>query len=353
MRHWARAALNGVVISCIACGGRYSTDLIAPGTSQSPAGPALGSSASGECTGELVLGRCLLTLATDQPVPASIAVDAKAVYWTSYGATGGVSKVPLNGGAVTTLTSSGAGPWGIAVNATRVFWTTLDPGAVMSMPIEGGTPVAHVTGLAAPRELTLSPDSVFWAASDPVTETGSVHSAPLLGTGTAVEYEFGPPGPWDVAVDATNLYWTDSEMGLVGRRSIGGSAVAILTDDGQAPKSLVVDEAAVYWLSTAPAGIWKVPIGGGPTVELIALGDGAVPAGIAIDDAMLYWFEAGTNQLREIAKSGGEPTTLYAGAAPTGAASLSVPSFDAVAVDDTSAYWLNGPAGTVLKLTPK
>ena len=78
-----------------------------------------------------------------------------------------------------------------------------------------------------------------------------------------------------------------------------------------------------------------------------------MPAGIAIGDTNLYRFEAGTNQLREIAKSGGEPTTLYTGAAPTDAASLSVPSLDAVAVDGTSVYWLNGPAGTVLQLTPK
>ena len=116
--------------------------------------------------------------------------------------------------------------------------------------------------LFAPRELTLNVDSLFWAASDPVTGTGSVFSASLVGPSTALDYEFGAPGPWDVAVDATNLYWTDSEAGFVQQRSIDGSASAMLTYDGDGPKSLVVDEAYVYWLSTAPAGIWKVPIGG-------------------------------------------------------------------------------------------
>jgi hypothetical protein len=68
------------------------------------------------------------TLALVQGDPTSIAVDATHVYWAAASFSpsqplGGVTKVPIEGGTVTTL-MSGQRAIAVAVDATSVYWAT-------------------------------------------------------------------------------------------------------------------------------------------------------------------------------------------------------------------------------------
>ena len=99
---------------------------------------ASGCSSSGsDSTGTCVAGRCLVTLASAQPPPSFIAVDATSVYWGSVGAygSGTVVKCAIDGceGSPTTLASVQGFPGGIAVDATSVYWTNQTDATVMKL----------------------------------------------------------------------------------------------------------------------------------------------------------------------------------------------------------------------------
>ena len=69
-------------------------------------------------------GRCLITLASTQWFPSSIAVDGESVYWTNVaeGNQGTVMKVSLTGAAITTIAMGLSEPQGIAIGPTKVYW---------------------------------------------------------------------------------------------------------------------------------------------------------------------------------------------------------------------------------------
>jgi hypothetical protein len=60
-------------------------------------------------------------------------VDTTSVYWTSYGSSGTVMKVPTGGGTPITLASGQSGACGIAADATSVYWTNYDGSTVMKL----------------------------------------------------------------------------------------------------------------------------------------------------------------------------------------------------------------------------
>ena len=76
-----------------------------------------------------------MTLASAQPGPQHIAVDATNVYWTNIGSvddTGSVMTVAKDGGTPMALATAQRGPFGIAVDGANVYWT--DVSRVMKVP---------------------------------------------------------------------------------------------------------------------------------------------------------------------------------------------------------------------------
>jgi hypothetical protein len=229
---------------------------VSPSGGDAPQGLVLGCAKTG-CNGQYT------TLATGQTSVWGVAADDVNVYWTNQsggpGASVGVFKAPVGGGAAVTLSAAGAANQIIA-SGGRVFYTGATsaapgPEGLLSVSVEGGTPTVLVE-------------------SDP-------------DAGASV---------FTFAVDCDNVYFQGSNG--VGKVAIaGGTPTTLAARPGGAGLQMAVDAANVYFVDDQ--GIESVPIGGGAVTTLAA---GVSANGIAVDANNVYWTSGGDGTVMKLAK---------------------------------------------------
>ena len=139
-----------------------------------------------------IAGGAPTTLASGQDAPQDLVVDGSYVYWTnipgpclagscgsSLPDTGTVMRVPVGGGTPSTIASQQPGPSGIAVDATSVYWTNNPGGTVVAAPLGGGASSTLATGQGMPSHILADATGIYWT-----NETGGGDAAASLWGGS-------------------------------------------------------------------------------------------------------------------------------------------------------------------------
>ena len=203
------------------------------------------------------------------------------------------------------------------------------------------TPVTLTSELNLPIRVAVDSTNIYWTENN---SSGTVKKVSISG-GTVTTLASGLNNPAGIAIDSTNVYWTEeNSSGTVKKVSISGGTITTLASGLNDPADIAVDSTNVYWTENNSSGtVKKVSISGG-TVTTLASAQ-SYPYGIAIDSTSVYWaeFSSGTSgTVKKVSISGGTVTTLASG--------LSSP--DNIAVDSTNVYWTEfTTSGTVKKVS--
>jgi hypothetical protein len=293
-------------------------------------------------------------LVADPNPSQGIAIDATNLYWAD--THGGVHKVSLGGGTPSMLATVGmagfmAG-YGVAVLGSTLYVTD-NYQTVWSVPTAGGAPNSIATiaimsgGVSA---IAVDANNVYFSTWFGYGVGGNrVFQAPRGGGGpnvmlaSAIQYPssavVSAQQPFNVAVQGGFVYWTSAggadDAGSVMRVQVGGGTPQTLAMAQAYPWAIAVDATNVYWtnLGTSAHGfadgaVMRVPLAGGSSPTPLASGLGE-PSAIAVDATDVYFGE-GATILR---------VPITGGSGPTVVASEPGPAIVSMAVDATSIYW--------------
>jgi hypothetical protein len=276
-----------------------------------------------------------------------IAVDTQNVYFTDpfqsviwRCAVGGCGDQP----SPVVFTGAGATPQAITTRGGELYWLEYSAnGALASCPGSGYNALRN--GLVSPVSYGLSlatdANAIYWVENGTGNVSKCVNGMPCpqtLVTGRSLTPSFGG----GIAVDASNVYWSDTE-GIL-KCAIGGcSGTPSSVVAGANASWMVMHGANVYWADDVQHKIFKCAIDGcggadGGSPVTLAFQAGAFPQGMVVDDDNVYWTDMNTNQVLRCAVNG-------CNNAPTVMASVDPDRRPCrIAMDDAHIYWATCPA---------
>ena len=232
----------------------------------------------------------------------------------------------------------------------------------------GGRCVVTLAGSEDNGALAVDASFVYWRSGNAILKV-SVQGGVAASVATSLQ---GPPG--DLALDATNVYWTIPATDTVMKTPLGGGPGTVLASKlGTLLKGIAVDATSVYFATQNAQlidTIFAVPVAGGPAKAVVTTQAHILE--VAADPLHLYWsqtFGTSDGSINFTAAKGGTTaavtglrdlrsfavgsevvswaTTETIVAAPTGGGSLTVlaaTSFPtALAVGKSDVYWADLP----------
>jgi hypothetical protein len=272
----------------------------------------------GACTS----GACPVTTYASGGNLLSLAVDPTFVYWADDSTAGAIFKKPISAGSVSTVYATNAALF-IAVDPTRIVWmntlqldsrllsggtvSALDPQVPVSFALAGGivyfsTNDARLWRVpsdasANATQITSGSFAAFWIAVDATnvyySDTGGniFYVSETATNVVATKLAMGV-GAVALAIDTSNVYYSTSNNTIVAQAK-GSSTSTVLAKAQQGPGPIATDGTSVYW-GNADGSINRVPVGGGVVVPLVrpSTVDGGVkgsPFQIVVDSMNVYW----------------------------------------------------------------
>jgi hypothetical protein len=267
----------------------------------------------------------------------NIAVGPSNVYWTDAGSGGFIYSTPLTGGGSGVAGAFGGdcGVMGLTIDATTIYGITrtgscssLTTGAIKSVPMAGGsvTTVAASAGGGYPTQswhcMAVDSTNLYFTNFD-IEYVFKVPKAGGSVTNLTPSPQTDPGVPMAIVVSGSNLFWNTQTGGVMQMPTSGGGITSLPT--GTTGSSIAVDGSYVYYISGG--ALKRLPLTGSTPVTLVA--SGAVGP-LVIDTNNVYYL--GSSTVMMVAKTGGSTTTVASGQS----------SMKDIGVDGTSVYWTAG-----------
>ena len=153
----------------------------------------------------------------------------------------GTNRVPLDGGPPVNLATGGnaGAPYQEVIDSESIYWA--DGNDIVSVPLDGGTVRTIASGLAQPQHVAVDDTAVYWVTygnSASVQKTALGGGGPIVTLASALSY----PG-W-LAVDDTNVYVT-TDLAIIRIPKNGGALTTLVSNESGF--EIAVDATSVYW----------------------------------------------------------------------------------------------------------
>lgn len=233
-----------------------------------------------------------------------------------------VALLALTGG----LAAGFAGCGGSGTSSTTTSGSTTSTGSDATSTTSTST---TTTGTGAGGATTSSASSS--------STGGSGGEAPCAGCTAVATLRLGT-APYGLAVDANNVYWTNSGTHEVMQAKADGTSPITLATMQSTPFAVHVVGGFVYWISYSVDGVMrKTPIGGGAITDIV---EAPASRDFAVGTTHIWWTRE-PDDLQRVPIGG-----AFMDSGTIDLLSLN-PLSNGVTADETSVYWVNRQDGYV------
>ena len=264
-----------------------------------------------------------------------IASDDQNVYWdedeNDSSGQADIFSIPiaLDGGVPHDIAPLQDNPTSFVTSGGLIYYGLIYTKTIVSLS-PSGTVSTLTTNAGMPQAVAVDGTNVYWTD----IQRKAVMAVPLAG-GAVQTIAPGVADMTEIAVDDTNVYWSEPSANAVVRAvKTGGGTPVTLCTQAPAPETIVIGGGKVYFASDAYSvmggGIYAMATDGSGLTPLAGpLGE---PYYVAVDETFAYWSGLGVGK---VPLAGGQITTLVATGATYG-----------VAVTPKSIFWVEAVTST-------